>query len=253
MLTALALPPVPFLLLALIGAGVVRKRRWLGWTFVWIAVAGIWFSATVGGAQAITRWLLEPPPALNFDRVRELKAEVAGGAAAIVVLGGGLENFAPEYGVGNLTDQSVERLRYGIWLARQSGLPLAFAGGVGRAQRAETQSEARVAARIAAEEFGLPLKWVEDRSRDTRENAERTVALLQPEGVRHLILVTHGWHMPRALRAFAAAGPALHLEAAPMGLAESSLRSDLEWMPSGRGFRQMRQALQEVVGRWAGA
>lgn len=253
MLTALALPPVPFLLLMLVGAGALRGRRWLGWGLIWIAFAGLWLSTTVGAAQAVTRWLLQPPSAMGFDRVRELKSEAAGGAAAIVVLGGGLENFAPEYGVGNLTDSSVERLRYGIWLSRQSGLPLAFAGGVGWAQRAEAQAEARVAARIAAEEFGHPLKWVEDRSRDTRENAERTVALLQPEGIRHIVLVTHGWHMPRALRAFAAAGPALHLEPAPMGLADSALRADLEWMPSGRGFRQMRQTLTEVGGRWAGA
>ena len=57
-------------------------------------------------------------------------------------------------------------------------------------------------------EFGRPLKFVEDDSRDTRENAARTLALLRPIGIRHIVLVTHGWHMPRALKAFetAAAG-----------------------------------------------
>jgi uncharacterized SAM-binding protein YcdF (DUF218 family) len=252
-LTALALPPVPFLLAVLVGAALVRRRRWLGWGLVLVSAAGIWLASTVGAAQAVSRWWLEPPPAMGFDRMRELKAAGPDSGTAIVVLGGGLESFAPEYGVGNLTEQSLERLRYGLWLSKQTGLPVAFAGGVGWAQRGQDQSEARVAARIAAEEFGRPLRWVEDRSRDTRENAERSVALLQPEKIRHVVVVTHGWHMPRALRAFAEAAPDWRVEPAPMGLADGSLRGDLEWMPSGRGFRQMRQALVEIAGRWAGA
>ena len=79
--------------------------------------------------------------------------------------------------------------------------PLAFSGGVGWAQQGST-SEARVAAKIAAEEFGRPLRWVEDDSRDTRENAAKTIALLKPAGIQHIVLVTHGYHMRRALRAF---------------------------------------------------
>ncbi len=163
------------------------------------------------------------------------------------MLGGGVEKLAPEYGTSNLQPYSMERLRYGVWLARQTGAPLAFSGGVGHAQR-KSVSEAEVAARIAREEYGRPLKWIEAESRDTRENAARTVALLKPAGVDHIVLVTHWLHMPRALRAFReAAGSAMRIEAAPMSLAGDTELSALSWVPSNTGFVQMRYALREMA------
>ena len=109
---------------------------------------------------------------------------------------------------------------------------MAFSGGVGWGQP-DAAPEARVAAKIAAEEFNRPIKWVEDDSRDTRENASRTMALLKPAGIDHIVLVTHGYHMARALRAFVeAAGPGVQIEAAPMGLARRLETPALAWMPS---------------------
>ena len=76
----------------------------------------------------------------------------------------------------------------------------------------------KVAAKIAADEFNRPIKWQEEDSRDTRENASRTLALLKPAGIDHIVLVTHGYHMPRALRAFTeAAGPGIKVEAGADG------------------------------------
>ncbi len=112
----------------------------------------------------------------------------------------------------------------------------------------------RIAGKIAAEEFGRPIKWLEAESRDTRENAARTMALLKAAGVEHIVLVTHGYHMPRALRAFReAAGPGVEIDAAPMGLARRVETPALDWMPSARGFTTMRQVLREVIGKLAGA
>jgi len=148
---------------------------------------------------------------------------------------------------------SLERLRYGLWLARETGAPIAFSGGVGWGQP-DAAAEAKVAAKIAAEEFNRPIKWQEDDSRDTRENALRTFALLKPAGIDHIVLVTHGYHMPRALRAFTeAAGPGIKVEPAPMGLARRIESPALEWLPSSDGFSQMRQTLRELFGRLAGA
>ena len=114
--------------------------------------------------------------------------------------------------------------------------------------------EAQVAARIAANEFGRPLKWIEDGSRDTRENAARSVALLRAAGIRRIVLVTHGWHMPRALRAFeAAAGSDIRIEAAPMGLARGAETPALTWMPTTQGMALVRNVLRELLGRIAGA
>ncbi len=253
-IAALLLPPVPLLLLTLIGARLLLPRRGLGWLLIFVSVVLLWLSTCSGAATGLTQLMLQPPAALSFDRVRELRAEVAARKPiAIVILGAGAEPFAPEYGVSSLQNQSLERLRYGVWLSRQTGAPIAYSGGIGWAQE-DAAPEARIAAKIAAEEFDRPIKWIEDDSHDTRENAARTIALLRPAGIDHIVLVTHGYHMPRALRDFNdAAGTDIKIEAAPMGLARKLETPALDWMPSSRGFMRMREVLHEIVGKMAGA
>lgn len=256
LLTALLLPPVPLLVLLLIGVRLILPRRGWGWFVVLLSVAGLWLSACTGSAEWLTKLALHPPAALAPDRIKALRAEaraVSNPATAIIVLGGGMEPYAPEYGVANLRHPSLERLRYGVWLGRETGLPVGFSGGVGWAQREGGMAEARVASQIASAEFGRPLKWVEDNSRDTRENARRTIAMLKATNVRHIVLVTHGYHMPRSVREFeAAGGSAFRVEAAPMGLAQRLELPVLEWVPTSSGFEQVRQTLRELLARAAG-
>ena len=252
-ITALILPPVPFLLTMLIGARLILPRRGIGWLLIILSVAAMWFSACTGTAQALSQFVLHPPPPLSSDRIKELKAQAPRSATAIVVLGGGLEPYAPEYGVSNLAFYSLERLRFGVWLGRETGLPVAFSGGVGWGQP-DAMPEARIAAQIAGIEFGRPLRWIDENSRDTRENAGRTIAILRPAGIRHIVLVTHGWHMPRAVRAFQeAAGSDITIEPAPMGLARNLETPALRWIPSAKGNTDVRNILRELLGRLVGS
>ncbi len=252
LLTALVLPPVPLLLLLLVGARLIPARRIWGWLVILASVASLWLAACTGTAELLSQFVLRPPPALSADRIKALKAQ-ATPPTAIVVLGGGIEPFAPEYRASNLRYPSLERLRYGLWLSRETALPLAFSGGVGWNQP-DANPEAGIAERIAATEFSLPLKWVEDKSRDTRENAGRSVALMKQSGIKHIVLVTHGWHMPRALRAFrAAAAGAVQIEAAPMGLAHNVELPVLTWVPTAAGTTDVRHVLRELLARFVGA
>ena len=148
--------------------------------------------------------------------------------------------------------RSLERLHYGVWLARETGATLGFSGGVGWGDRSGP-TEAEVAEHVAAKDFGLPLKWTEDDSRDTRENAIRSVALLEQAGVRRAVLVTHAWHMPRALRLFnAAAGGKIEFIAAPIDLAPLTRGGAVDWIPSAEGFERVRYVLREGLARLAG-
>ncbi len=254
LLGALLLPPVPLLLLVLLGARLLLPRRGLGWLVILFSVTLLWLSTCAGTGQWLSRMLLRPPPALGAERIAELKAQAqARQPVAIVVLGGGVEPYAPEYGISNLNHASLERLRYGVWLGRETGLPVAFSGGVGWGQ-ADSVAEAQVAARIASHDYGRPLRWTEDSSRDTRENGANSVALLKQDGIRHVLVVTHGWHMKRGVRAFerAAAGQ-MRIEAAPMGLANTAQSFGLAWLPSTHGFVQVRQVLRELAGLALGA
>ena len=160
-LTALLLPPVPLLLAVLIGARLMLPRRGWGWLIVLLSVAGLWLTACTGFARLIEPLLLTPSPALQADRIAELRAErrTATGQTkvdsnrsevAILVLGGGVEPYAPEYGMSNLSSYSLESLRYGLWLGRETGWPVGFSGGIGWANRAGA-AEADVAARIASQ------------------------------------------------------------------------------------------------------
>ncbi|KNZ30732.1 MAG: hypothetical protein AD742_20580 [Methylibium sp. NZG] len=253
-LTALLLPPVPLLLMVLVGARLLLPSRGLGWLVILLSVTLLWLSACSGTGQWLSRMLLQPPPAIGPQRIAELKALAqTRQPVAIVVLGGGVEPYAPEYALSNLLHPSLERLRYGLWLGRETGLPVAFSGGVGWGLK-DSVAEAQVAARVAAQDFGRPLRWVEDASRDTRENGANSVALLRQDGVKHVLLVTHGWHMKRSVRAFErAAGGEVRIEAAPMGLASEGQTSALSWLPSGSGAMRVRNVLRELAGLGFGA
>lgn len=254
LITALLLPPVPLLLMVLVGARLLLPRRGLGWLVIIVSVLLLWFSACTATERLLAPLWLKSPPPLSAERIAGLKAEKST-QTAIVVLGGGAQPFAPDYGVSNLTATSLERLRYGAWLARRTGLPLAFVGGTGWGGPEGTGlSEAEIAARIAAEELGVPVKWTETRSRDTRQNANMGVPLLRNAGIRHIVLVTHDYHMPRSRRAFeeAAAGT-VRIEPAPMGQARHENIGPLDWVPSHQGVTRVRQMLRELAGLAAGS
>jgi uncharacterized SAM-binding protein YcdF (DUF218 family) len=251
-LTALVLPPVPLLLLVLFGARVMGNRRAIGFMLVFLSTVLLWLSCCSGIAVALQNFSLRPPPVLSSDAITEWKTGKRNGtptpSAAIVVLGGGRDRRAAEYGVSNLQAKSLERLRYGLWLARETGLPVAFSGGVGWGQDGDAP-EAEVAGRIARDEFNRPLRWTEARSRDTRENAALTVPLLREAGVREIILVTHAWHIPRAMRVFSEqAGADIRVVPAPIGLLTPGDRPVLDWLPSSYGFTQVRDVLREMLG-----
>jgi uncharacterized SAM-binding protein YcdF (DUF218 family) len=128
---------------------------------------------------------------------------------------------------------------------------LGFSGGRGWAQNSGIEdSEAEAAQRSATRDFAYPLTWLETGSRDTAENAELSVALLRGHGVRRVLIVTHAWHMPRAMalfdRAAADAGPSLI--AAPLPADGAVLAPWLEWMPSSRGSELVRTGLREWLG-----
>ena len=249
--SAVLLPPLPFLLLVLAGARLMFRRRLLAWLLVLLGVAGLWLMCTSAAGKLLLQGLLQPPPTLSTEDLAELKKSPR---TAIVVLGGGRRLLAPEYGVATLTPRSIERLRYGVWLSRETGLPMAFSGGLGHGSQ-PGPTEADVAARIAERDFGRPLRWLESASRDTRENALRSVALLQPQGIEKIVLVTHADHMRRALRNFerAAAGYKIKIVAAPMGGPSLGRLEASDWLPSVHGFDMTWVALHEWLGLMAGA
>jgi uncharacterized SAM-binding protein YcdF (DUF218 family) len=265
------MPPVPFLVLTGLAANCLYRRRAGGLLLLAGSLTGVWLSTCSGTAMWLQDHVLRPPGALSSsDRARLARlagesAVVGKPVAAIMVLGSGRERMSPEYGTSDLSAYSVARLRYGIWLSRQTGIPLGFTGGVGWAQKdgADEAPEADVAARIAAQQFGWHLTWTERTSADTRQNAEYSVRLLASQGIREVVVVTHAFHMPRAMRRFELAAaqvaqaypgrPVLRVTAAPLGFWGTGEQTVLEWLPSAEGALNVRLALKESLGLLLGA
>lgn len=235
-LAALALPPAGPLLLALLGLALARRRRAAGLLLATLGIGLALALSTHGMGLLLARTLLPPVAAAQPAQVRATQA--------IVVLGGGVLPHAPEYGAAQPAAETLERLRYGAWLARRTQLPLGFAGGVGwAAAGTATEPEGAVAQRVLREDWGLAARWVDAQSRDTAENAARMAQLLLPQGVRHVALVTDAWHMPRAAAAFRRAG--FEVLPAPTGLPAPRSRALLEWLPSSPGLVLCRAVVRE--------
>lgn len=108
-------------------------------------------------------------------------------------------------------------------------------------------------ARLLREEFSVPVRWVEDRSRNTEENAVFTGALLVPHGVHTIALVSEASHLPRAAAMFRDQG--LEVVPAPTAwmsgertLERTRERSVLDWVPSMTTLARSRAALHGLVG-----
>jgi uncharacterized SAM-binding protein YcdF (DUF218 family) len=235
-LAALALPPAGPLLLALAGLAWARWRRRAGTALAVLAIAALTALSCQGVALLLARGIL---PQVAAAQARDLQS-----VQAIVVLGGGVDRDTPEYGSPQLGAFAYGRLRYGAWLARRSGKPLAYAGGQGWSALGSGQEpEAQVARRVVRDDYGLALRWLEDRSRDTRENADFIAQAMRPDGILRIAVVTDSWHMPRAVHYFRAAG--FEVVPAPTGFPQTQGNGVLQWLPSAEGLLLSRQVLRE--------
>lgn len=245
LLTALALPPAGPLLLALLGL-LVMARRWLaGAILSLLGIGALWFLSCNAVGVGLAYSLLPQVKPLNVR-----SAEMAN-VQAIVILGGGVLGQAPEYGLAQPSAPTLERVRYGAWLARQTKKPLAFAGGVGWAAGPNTMPEADVARTVLKDDYGLELRWSDSRSRDTAENATQMAQAMRGDKIQRIALVTHAWHMPRAVAAYQKAG--FQVTPAPTGFAAPRERELLEWLPSVHGLELSRSVLREWLGWQLGA
>jgi uncharacterized SAM-binding protein YcdF (DUF218 family) len=204
--------------------------------------------AVVGGALA-TLWLWSLPftaawLAQSLERYTALDMTAIGDAQAIVVIGAGRYTGAREYdGADTVAPETLERLRYGAKLARESGLPVAVSGGSVFATEGEPLGV--LMARVLGEAFQIPVRWIEDSSRNTAQNARMLRSLLP---VQHIILVTHAIHMARAVGVFEAVG--FTVTPAPMGFraGDAVTYGVFDWLPSVAALSTSRAVLHEWLG-----
>ena len=118
---------------------------------------------------------------------------------AIVVLGGGRNDKAQEYGGITVSNAEMERLRYAAMLHRHTQAPILLTGGD---PIQSGISEAQLMQQVLKGEFNVQARWLEENSHTTWENAEYSDTQLAADGVKSAWLVTHAWHMPRSVQVF---------------------------------------------------
>jgi uncharacterized SAM-binding protein YcdF (DUF218 family) len=204
LLRTLILPPAGFLIIAIIGLLLLRRYRRTGIALVVVCVAGLWVLATPVVGAALTRATQHFPP---LDLSKPVQAQ-----AIVILAGGGLRPNALEYGGGPVPEEELlDRLTYGAFVARKTSLPVLVTGGSAEATAMQTS---------LARDFGLTVRWVENRSRDTFDNARSSARLLRAAHITRIVLITSSTHMWRAAHEFEGAGfqvvgaPARHAPAA---------------------------------------
>jgi uncharacterized SAM-binding protein YcdF (DUF218 family) len=199
LIRGLVLPPAGPLLLGAIGMALWQRRPALARTLLVVALLSLW---------AMSMPLLADALEALADRYPPVDLRQASAAQAIVILGGGGQRaFAPEYGGPAAGPLLLERLAYGAYLARATGLPILVTG---------YHVEAAAMQATLERNFDASARWVDNQSYDTFENARNSVRLLRAAGIERIVLVTHATHMRRSVSEFTSAGALV--VPAPLGM-----------------------------------
>jgi uncharacterized SAM-binding protein YcdF (DUF218 family) len=229
---AIVLPPTGLLLVSLAGLSLRRRFPRCGIAMAWAGIAVLLVLSMPVVAVLLVRGLDASPP---------FEASRAANAQAIVILGGGLRRNAPEYGGDTLGELTLERVRYGARLAHDTSLPVLVTGG--SVLGGETESSLM---REALErELDVRVRWTEDRSRTTHENAVYSAAILKSAGIDSVVLVAHSFDMRRATAEFAAAG--IRTTPAPIAVPAMKPTSLMDYLPSFAGLHTSYYAVYEIL------
>lgn len=223
-------------LLALGAYGLWRQRKlkppgWRAFAAAWCALLMLCWSPFATLAMATLEWRAPERPAVNP------------GAQVMVVLAGGLiMPLPPEPGVAAASNTLV-RCLHAAWLYQNGWrMPILVTGG----ETIQGQNYAAVMEEILHKE-GVPAADVrkEDRADSTYDSALRIAAMLHPQGIRKILLVTEAYHMPRSIRMFERAG--FEVVASPCAFRTREFQlSWVDWLlPGSKSIRMFEAAWHE--------
>ncbi|QQZ29069.1 YdcF family protein [Thiothrix subterranea] len=158
---------------------------------------------------------------------------------AIVILGAERNLEASEYGGRMSASTELERLNYAAHLHRKTGLPLLLSG---------SDQDVSFMREVLENTFQVPLRWQENQSHTTWENAAFTDQILTDAGIRSAWVVTHAWHMPRAMQVFAERQVQYFPASLSYGSSNFWRHEWLWWIPQANALARSQTALHEWLG-----
>lgn len=236
-ISALILPPTSLVLLAFLGLWLSREHPKTGRTLATLSLATVLILSLPVTGNALLQSLETEPP-IRAAQLNEVQA--------IVILGGGKNHEAPEFGNEDTVNRwTLQRLRYGAYLQEQTGKPILVTGGGLFGERPEADAMEETLQR----DFHAKTIWVEDQSKDTAENAAFSATILKEHGVQRIALISQAWHLPRAIKLFEQQG--LTVYPAPTGYTHEDNEPTIRWLPKASALDKSAIALKEYLGQLA--
>jgi len=237
LLKTLLLPPAVNLLLILFAFVCLKGHRKTRSALLFLSIFSLTALSLPFSSNYLARQLEIYPP---LD-VTQIKAD---DYQAIVVLGAGRETQALEYGGDTPTAMGLQRLRYAAYLQRATGLPILVSGGL---FKEDELPEATFMAQVLEGGFKALVSWQESASHTTHENALFSWAIAKQNKIEHILLVTHAWHMKRAVYSFEQAG--FRVKAAPTAfISNHEPFMLLDFIPQAGALRNSSWLLHEMLG-----
>ena len=216
-------------------------RRRLAFWFGAAALLWLWFWSLPVASNWVRGYLEDQHPPMAVHEVPQ--------AEAIVVLGGGVSPAGHGDLYPNL-ESGADRVWHAARLFHASKAPLVLlTGGSDPSHSAASEAEAMGQ---FMRDLGVPgqAMVLENRSRNTTQNAEYSAEILAEQGISRILLVTSAYHMPRAKGLF----EAQDLEVIPVATDHEVLSRPL-WrnlLPETSALDVSSRAIKEIVGRLVG-
>lgn len=237
---ALTYPPAFTLaLLVLALALLLLRRRWAGMAVAVLALAWSGFLSIPTASDWVRGRLERHYPIVDETHLPQ--------GDAIVVLGGGSRYRWMNRPNVTADDLENSRLAAGAraWLAGRAPVVVLSGGGDngGDLDASEARRMAHAISRLGVPESALLL---EDRSRNTRDNARFTALLADEHGFHRILLVTSSLHMTRAVMQFRNEG----VDVIPVPVPENAHRDrwTQRWIPSRSALWRSGRAIKEFAG-----
>ncbi len=136
------------------------------------------------------------------------KYEIDNTIDLIVILGGGLHHYHNYDEKTTINQRTLERLVFGTYLHKKHSIPILVTGGdvfnIGI-------NEADIMNKIIVERLKGGVKFIENKSKTTEENAKFSSKIFEENNIQKILLVTNSWHLKRSEYFFKMFSPNLEI------------------------------------------
>lgn len=234
-IAAFILPPGIFIVILMFAAVWFFLRRKVAPGLVTFLIALVMWGASITPvSDALMRGLEH-----DFSIPRDPKGDV------IVLLGGGVYGKVPDMtGTGAPSEEMYGRIVTAVRLQKKLDVPIIVSGGKVFEHK---EAEAPIVRRFLLDLGVAPQKIiVEERSRDTFENAQYTKELCRELRLKRPVVVTSAYHLKRAVLSFRKAGMEVTPFPASFKSAQGKQYDWTDYLPG--DYRRVAAAVHEYLG-----